>query len=68
MQASEFLVIVHSEQPDELVRFYRDVVELTPRFEMTPGAFSVSDSSRVDVIIERTPRCVVQPGIPSECC
>jgi predicted enzyme related to lactoylglutathione lyase len=52
MQASQFLVILHSGQPERLVEFYRDVVGLTPRFEVTPGAFHAGSSSFVDLIVE----------------
>jgi predicted enzyme related to lactoylglutathione lyase len=52
MQASQFIVIVHSEEPGRLVEFYRDVVGLTPRFEITPGAFSTGSSGFADLIVE----------------
>ena len=52
MNASQFLIILHSERPDVLVNFYRDVVGLTPRFEVTPGAFSAAKSSAFDFIVE----------------
>lgn len=52
MQASQFLIIVHSEKPERLVTFYKDVVGLEPRFEVTPGAFNTGSSSFVDLIVE----------------
>ena len=52
MNASQFLVILHTERPDVLIDFYRDVVGLTPRFEVTPGAFSSSGTSPFDLIVE----------------
>ena len=52
MNPSQFLVILHSERPDQLVEFYRDVVGLTPRFEVTPGAFSASADAPFNLIVE----------------
>jgi predicted enzyme related to lactoylglutathione lyase len=52
MNAAQFLVILHSERPDVLVDFYKDVVGLTPRFEVTPGAFSTGATSAFDLIVE----------------
>lgn len=52
MHARQFLVIVHSDQPERLVAFYRDVVGLTPRFDVTPGAFSTGSAGAFDLIIE----------------
>ncbi len=52
MQPSQFLVIVHSEQPERLIEFYKDVVGLVPHFGVTPGAFSAGSSSFVDLIVE----------------
>jgi predicted enzyme related to lactoylglutathione lyase len=52
MQPSQFLVIVHSEQPARMIDFYSDVVGLEPQFDVTPGAFSAGSSSFVDLIVE----------------
>ncbi len=39
MQLNQFAINLTSEQPDELKRFYRDVVGLAPMPEMGDGAF-----------------------------
>ena len=52
MKPFQFLTIVHSEDPVRLVGFYKDVVGLTPQFDVTPGAFRAGSSSFVDLIIE----------------
>ena len=39
MNVTNFIVNVTSEQPDELKRFYRDVVGLQPNTDMGEGAF-----------------------------
>jgi predicted enzyme related to lactoylglutathione lyase len=52
MQANRFLVILHTEDPQRLATFYKDVVGLEPRFEVTPGAFNTGRSDFVDLIVE----------------
>jgi predicted enzyme related to lactoylglutathione lyase len=52
MQAQQFLIILHTENPGRLIDFYRDVVGLTPKFEVTPGAFNTGSASFVDLIVE----------------
>lgn len=52
MKALQFLVVLHSERVDLLVDFYKNVVGLTPRFDVTPGAFSTGASSSFDLIVE----------------
>lgn len=52
MNAGQFVVIVHSERPERLISFYEDVVGLTPRFDVTPGAFMAGSSSFVSMIVE----------------
>ena len=52
MHSSQFLVILHSERPDVLIDFYKDVVGLKPRFDVTPGAFSTGATSAFDLIVE----------------
>ena len=52
MKTSQFIVILHSQRPEDLIAFYRDVVGLEPRFDVTEGAFRVSPSSEFDLIIE----------------
>ena len=42
MQVTSFIVNLTSEQPEELVRFYRDVVGLPQNTEMGEGAFEVA--------------------------
>ncbi len=44
MQVTSFNVNLISEQPEELVRFYRDVVGLPQNMEMGEGAFEVAGS------------------------
>jgi predicted enzyme related to lactoylglutathione lyase len=52
MKSSQFLVLLHTEQPERLVAFYKDVVGLEPKFEVTPGAFNTGAASFVDLIVE----------------
>lgn len=52
MHASQFLTILHTGDPERLVGFYKDIVGLTPQFDVTPGAFRAGSSSFVDLIIE----------------
>ena len=52
MHATHFLVLLHTDRPEHLVEFYRDVVGLEPRFEITPGAFTTGSSDFADLIIE----------------
>jgi predicted enzyme related to lactoylglutathione lyase len=52
MRASSFLIILHTEHPERLVEFYRDVVGFEPRFDVTPGAFNTGSSDMVDLIVE----------------
>jgi predicted enzyme related to lactoylglutathione lyase len=52
MQPSQFLVIVHSERPERLIEFYKDVVGLPPHFDVAPGAFSAGSESFVVLIVE----------------
>ena len=42
MDVTSFVINVTSEQPEELVRFYRDVVGLPVNAEMGEGAFDVA--------------------------
>ena len=44
MQVTSFNVNLTSEQPEELVRFYRDIVGLPQNMEMGEGAFEVAGS------------------------
>ena len=52
MQAQQFLIILHTENPERLATFYKDVVGLEPRFDVTPGAFNTGRSDFVDLIVE----------------
>jgi predicted enzyme related to lactoylglutathione lyase len=52
MQVDQFIVNVNSERPDELISFYKDVVGLTPGFDVAPGAFKAGSSSYISFIIE----------------
>lgn len=52
MNAREFIVNVNSRRPERLIDFYKDVVGLTPQFEVTPGAFMAGSSGFVSLIIE----------------
>jgi predicted enzyme related to lactoylglutathione lyase len=52
MQVAQFLTILHTREPERLVSFYRDVVGLQPRFEVTPGAFMAGSSDFVSLIVE----------------
>jgi len=52
MEVAQFLTIIHSEQPERLVSFYKDIVGLPPKFEVTPGAFMAGSSNFVSLIIE----------------
>jgi predicted enzyme related to lactoylglutathione lyase len=60
MKVNEFLVILHSAAPERLITFYRDVVGLTSRPEIEPGAFMAGSSDFVSVIIE--PHSEVAPS------
>jgi len=52
MEVAQFLTIVHTEQPERLISFYKDVVGLAPNFDVTPGAFMAGSSDFVSLIIE----------------
>jgi len=52
MNVEQFVINVNSEQPERLTSFYKDIVGLTPRFDITPGAFMVGSSSFVALIVE----------------
>lgn len=52
MHVAQFVVIIHSENPERLIEFYRDVVGLAPAFDVVPGAFMAGSSSFVSMIIE----------------
>ena len=52
MQATQFLIILHTENPARLIDFYKDVVGLEPRFDYTPGAFNTGSAAMVDLIVE----------------
>jgi predicted enzyme related to lactoylglutathione lyase len=53
MKVEQFVVNRNSEQPEELIRFYRDIVGLTPADHVAPGAFMVGTASFIALIIER---------------
>jgi hypothetical protein len=42
MPIQPFLLTLNSEAPDRLIAFYRDIVQLTPRFDLVPGALATS--------------------------
>ena len=52
MKIEQFVVNVNSERPEELIRFYRDIVGLTPADQVAPGAFMVGSASFISLIIE----------------
>lgn len=52
MQFQPFLLTLNSEDPDRLTAFYRNVVHLTPRFDLVPGAFAMSEDAPVCLIVE----------------
>lgn len=52
MKVDQFIVIVNSERPEELIRFYEEVVGLEAIPEMGPGMFRVGASPSVTFIIE----------------
>ncbi len=45
MKTTQFIVNVTTEQPEALVAFYRDIVELAPNPNIGEGAFQISDGS-----------------------
>jgi predicted enzyme related to lactoylglutathione lyase len=52
MQFQPFVIALNSEDPDRLTAFYEDVVRLTPRFDLVPGAFAASMDAPIGLIIE----------------
>jgi predicted enzyme related to lactoylglutathione lyase len=52
MQVDQFVVNINSEQPEELIAFYRDKVGLTPNGDFGPGAFMAGSSDFIALIIE----------------
>ena len=52
MDTNQFVVLLHTEQPEALISFYQDVVGLTPKFEVTPGAFAAGSASFPALIVE----------------
>lgn len=52
MHTQQFVVALNSPDPDRLVGFYRDVVGLTPCFDLVPGSFMVGASSFPSLLIE----------------
>ena len=52
MQFQPLFIALNSEDPDRLTAFYQDVVGLTPRFDLVPGAFAMSGDAPVCMIIE----------------
>jgi predicted enzyme related to lactoylglutathione lyase len=47
MQVNQLIVNVNSEQPEALVRFYKDVVGLPPAEQMGDSAFHLGDAAFV---------------------
>jgi predicted enzyme related to lactoylglutathione lyase len=52
VKVEQFVVTLHSEQPESMIAFYEHVVGLTPRNEVTRGAFMAGSSEFVALIIE----------------
>ena len=52
MRVNQFVVNINSEQPEELIAFYRDIVGLTVNHEIGPGAFTAGSSTFIALIIE----------------
>jgi predicted enzyme related to lactoylglutathione lyase len=52
MEVQPLLVIVHSEDPDRLIAFYDEVVDLVPRFDLAPGGFAVGLDAPISLIVE----------------
>jgi predicted enzyme related to lactoylglutathione lyase len=52
MKVEQFVVNVNSERPEELIRFYEEVVGLETIPEMGPGMFRVGASPSVSFIVE----------------
>lgn len=52
MKVDQFVVNVNSEQPEQLIGFYRDVVGLTPNLDFGPGAFMAGSATFIALIIE----------------
>ena len=52
VKVEQFIVNVNSERAEELISFYKDVVGLTPGFDVAPGAFMAGSSSYISFIIE----------------
>ena len=52
MQLQPLFIARNSEDPDRLSAFYQDVVGLTPRFDLVPGAFATSEDAPICMIVE----------------
>lgn len=52
MKVDQFVVNVNSEQSEEMIAFYRDIVGLTPNPDVSPGAFMAGSSTFISFIIE----------------
>jgi predicted enzyme related to lactoylglutathione lyase len=52
MQFQPLFIALNSEDPDRLSAFYQDVVGLTPRFDLVPGAFATSEDAPICMIVE----------------
>jgi len=50
MNVNQIIVNINSERPEELIRFYRDIVGLEPRFDAVPGSFAAG--GEIALIIE----------------
>jgi len=52
MEIQPLFVVLHSEDPDRLIAFYDEVVDLTARFDLVPGAFAVDAAAPIGLIVE----------------
>jgi len=50
VKVNQIVVNINSERPEELVRFYRDVIGMEPRFDIIPGSFAAG--GEIALIIE----------------
>jgi predicted enzyme related to lactoylglutathione lyase len=52
VKVEQFVVNVNSQDPENLIAFYRDIVGLTVNPDFGPGAFMAGSSSFVALIVE----------------